>query len=210
MRGQVDLVDDQQVAAGDPRSALARDLVAGGHVDDVDGDVGQFGAEGGRQVVAARFDQDQVQRRKFAAQFGHARQVDAGVLADRRVWAAARLDAHDPLRRQRPGARQELRVFLGVDVVGDGCDVVERRQGAAQPIHQRRLPRANGAADTDAQGTVGAHVRNNLVYCVSCRMAAMSERKHAPPMSSSAASAVSAAMDVSSGASSARMRNPAV
>jgi hypothetical protein len=41
-RGQVDLVDDQQVALHDARAALARDLVAGGHVDDVDGEVRQL------------------------------------------------------------------------------------------------------------------------------------------------------------------------
>ena len=45
--GEVDLVDDQQVAAGDAGAALAGDLVAGGDVDDVDGEVGEFGAEGG-------------------------------------------------------------------------------------------------------------------------------------------------------------------
>ncbi|MNR10442.1 hypothetical protein D3C85_1266940 [compost metagenome] len=38
--GQVDLVDHQEVGLGDSRAALARDLLALGHVDDVDGQVG--------------------------------------------------------------------------------------------------------------------------------------------------------------------------
>ena len=36
MRRQVRLVDDQQVGASDRRAALARDLLAGGDVDDID------------------------------------------------------------------------------------------------------------------------------------------------------------------------------
>src|SRR4051794_12393298 len=58
---QVRLVDHQQVGACDARAALPRDLLAAGDVDDVDGEVGEFGAEGGRQVVAAGFDQQQLQ-----------------------------------------------------------------------------------------------------------------------------------------------------
>src|SRR5688572_14770046 len=51
---QVDLVDDQEVGAGDAGAAFARDLVAGGDVDDIDRQIGQFGREGRRQIVAAR------------------------------------------------------------------------------------------------------------------------------------------------------------
>ena len=127
IRGEVDLVDDQQVAARDAGAALAGDLVAGRNVDDVDRQVRQFGAEGGRQVVAAGFDQDQVEIGKALAQVGDAGEVDRGVLADRGVRAAAGFDAQDAFGRQRAGARQELGVFLGVDVVGDGGDVVGAR-----------------------------------------------------------------------------------
>ena len=51
--GDVDLVDDQQVGFGDTRAAFAGDLVAGGDVDHVQGEVAQFRAEGGGKVVAA-------------------------------------------------------------------------------------------------------------------------------------------------------------
>ena len=39
MRCQVGLVDHEQVALGDAGAALARNLLAGGDVDDVDGEV---------------------------------------------------------------------------------------------------------------------------------------------------------------------------
>ena len=49
MGREVDLVDDQEVGAGDAGAALGRDLVAGRDVDDVDGEVGEL-----REKVAAR------------------------------------------------------------------------------------------------------------------------------------------------------------
>src|ERR1700759_1185367 len=48
----------ERVMAG---PALGRDLVAGGDVDHVDGEVGELGREGGGEVVAAGFDQDEVE-----------------------------------------------------------------------------------------------------------------------------------------------------
>ena len=51
-RRKIDLVDHQQIGAGDAGASFPRDLVAGGDVDDVDREVGEFGAEGGGQVVA--------------------------------------------------------------------------------------------------------------------------------------------------------------
>src|SRR3546814_16406573 len=61
---QIDLVDHKHVRTGYAGPTLARDLVPRRHVDDIDGDVGQLGTEGSRQIVAAAFDQDQVERRK--------------------------------------------------------------------------------------------------------------------------------------------------
>ena len=65
-RREVDLVDDEQVGAGDAGPALARDLVAGGDVDDVDRQVGELGREGRREIVAARFDQHEIEPRETA------------------------------------------------------------------------------------------------------------------------------------------------
>ena len=45
IRREVDLVDHQKVGARDARPALRRDFVAGGDVDDVDGQIGQFRRE---------------------------------------------------------------------------------------------------------------------------------------------------------------------
>ena len=95
--------------AGDARSALARDLVAGGDVDDVDGDVGEFRAKGRRQVVAAGFHEDDSRPGKRALISADRREIDRGVLADRGMRAAAGLDAEDavgPRRRNGSGTRR--------------------------------------------------------------------------------------------------------
>src|SRR5690606_23764823 len=90
-------------------------------------------------------------------------QVDRGVLADGGVRAAAGFDADDALRRQRLVPHQELRVLLGVDVVGDRRDVVAPAQRAAQRQHQCGLAGADGPADAHPE----RHDRKSLEYWVS-------------------------------------------
>ncbi len=195
-----------------PGPALARDLVAGRDVDDVDRDVGELRREGGREIVAAGFDQDHVERREAAVEIGDGGEIDRSVLADRGMRAAAGLDAEDAIGRKRAGARQELGVLLGVDVVGDRGDVVAVAQLLAERVHQRRLAGADGAADADAQGAVGGagHERNSLVYWVSCFMLAMSARKTAPPSASSGRSRVASTTASITGPRPAMMRWPSV
>ena len=53
VRRQIDLIDHQKVRAGDAWPSLGWNLVAGGHVDHIDGQVRKLRREGGRQVVAA-------------------------------------------------------------------------------------------------------------------------------------------------------------
>src|SRR5205823_1771664 len=97
MRGQVRLVDHQQVGPGDAGAALARDLVAARDVDDVDAQVRQLGAEGRGQVVAAALDDDQVQLRELA------RQAVDGVEVDRRVLDAISSSARSRARSTASG-----------------------------------------------------------------------------------------------------------
>ena len=68
VRRQVDLVDDEQIAARHARAALARDLVAAGDVDDVDADVDELGAERRREVVAAGLEEHDLHVRERGAQ----------------------------------------------------------------------------------------------------------------------------------------------
>src|SRR5215813_9350308 len=57
---KVDLVDNEKIGTRDPGASLARDLFATCHIDHVDCQVGKFGTEGRREVVAARLDEAQL------------------------------------------------------------------------------------------------------------------------------------------------------
>ena len=61
MRREINFVDDQQIGARDARPALARDLLALGDIDNIDGEIGEFRTEGRGKVVAAAFDQHQIE-----------------------------------------------------------------------------------------------------------------------------------------------------
>ena len=152
MRRKVNLVDDEQVGAGDAGAALARNLVAARHVNDVDGDVHELGAEGRREVVAAALDEDEFQARQGVLEVRDGLQVHRGVLAYGRVRAAAGLDAAHALGGERPLTDEKLGVLFGVDVVGHHRQVDPRPQLPAQVINQRRLAAAHGAGDADAEG----------------------------------------------------------
>ena len=151
---EIDLVDDQEIGARDAGPALRRNLVAGRDVDDIDREIGKLRRECRGQIVAAGFDQHQIEIGKFLSHVGDRGEIDRGILADRGVRTAAGLDAGDALGRERAGAHQIFGVPLGVDVVGDGGDLVAVAQMLAQRIHQRGLAGADRAADADAQGTV--------------------------------------------------------
>ena len=81
-------------------------------------------AERGGEIVAARFDEDEVELRKARAHLGHGREIDRGILSDRGVRTAAGFHAHDARIRERGGAHQDGGVLLSVDVVGDRTHVV--------------------------------------------------------------------------------------
>src|SRR5262249_52499443 len=110
---------------------------------------------------------------------------------NRRVWAAASFDAHDALRRQRPGTRENQLVFLRVDVVRDHIDVVVVAKALAQRFDERGFAGSNRTADPDAQRLCAgvfdrqrSHERNSRVYWVSCNMDAKSTISAAEPRSS--------------------------
>src|SRR5438552_16645366 len=175
---EVDLVDDEQIGAGDAGPALARDLVPFGYVDDIDGRVHELRAEGGGEVVSSALHEEHLEGGEAAEQLVRRFEVDGGILADGRVWASARLHSHHPFRRQGASSDQELRVFLRIDVVGDHGDVVAIAQTQAERLDEGRLARAYGPADADAKRPgnpwVPAHERKSLISRVACRMPARS------------------------------------
>jgi hypothetical protein len=161
MRGQIGLVDDKQVAFGDAGAAFARDFFASGDVNHVNGQVREFGAEGGGQVVATAFNKHDVGIGKVHQHAVDGLQVDGAVFADGGVRAAAGFHPHDALGWQRAADGEQALVFLGVDVVGDGHQVVLVAHGFAQHFQQGGFAGADRAAYAHAQrGQVFGAVRD--------------------------------------------------
>src|SRR5690606_2859543 len=95
VRGQVGLVDEQQIAGTDRGATLAGNLVPFGDIDDVDVGVHQLGGEGRGEIVAPAFDENELKVRMRFLQLGHRREVHADIVADRGVRASAGFDPTD-------------------------------------------------------------------------------------------------------------------
>src|SRR5690349_2636807 len=63
VRGEIDLVDHEEIRARHARTAFTRDLVTAGDVDDVNRRVDELGAEAGGQIVTTRLEKDDLQIR---------------------------------------------------------------------------------------------------------------------------------------------------
>ena len=152
--GEVDFVDDQEVALGDAGAAFARDFVAAGDVDDLDGEIREFPAEAGGEVVATGLDEEQFGS-ELAVQVFEGEEVGGDVLANGGVRAAAGFDGTDSGGFQGAVADEELSVFAGEDVVGDGAEAQAVAEGEAELEHERGFAAADRTTDTDGEGASG-------------------------------------------------------
>src|SRR5262245_40092278 len=73
IRGEVSLVDDQQIGAGDGGPALPGDLFALADTDRIKGEISKIGGEGRGKIVATRFDEHDIEFRMTAAELGDGR-----------------------------------------------------------------------------------------------------------------------------------------
>ena len=76
MRRKVGLIDHEDIGFGDRRAAFSRNFFARGNVDYINGNVGQFGAECRRQIIAAALNQNDLNVRMPAFHFFNRRQID--------------------------------------------------------------------------------------------------------------------------------------
>ena len=71
------------------------------------------------------------------------------------MGTAARLDAHDPFFGESTGNGQKARVFFGIDVVGNGAEIVSIAEALAKCLCQRGFTGTDGTTNADAEGAVG-------------------------------------------------------
>ncbi|GHU29345.1 hypothetical protein FACS189497_07150 [Betaproteobacteria bacterium] len=150
-RREVDLVDHEQIGAGDARAALARNLVTSGHIDDVNREVGQLRRKRRREIITSRLDKNDLQPRKTPVQPVDGLKIDRGILTDRGMRTAAGLDPEYALRREGFVAGEEFGILCGVNIVGHHRKLVALAQGPAQGQGQRRFAGTHRPADPHAQ-----------------------------------------------------------
>ena len=170
---EVNLVDDEQVGLGDAGAALARDFVPAAHIDDIDGEVCQFRAERGGEVVSAAFHQHQLKAGMAGLKLFNCLNVHGGVFADGGMRAAARFNADDAVGLKGVVTQQKFCILAGINVVGDDSHgaagrlqkLVGNAQG--QPARQRAPEVAHAAKHHDHEGIhnvglaqIGANVGN--------------------------------------------------
>lgn len=91
---QVNLIHNQQITPRNPRSTLPRNLITTRNIDNIDDEVGEFTTVVRREVIAARFDEQQVCR-ELLLEGLQGEQVCGDVFADSGVRAAACFDCAD-------------------------------------------------------------------------------------------------------------------
>jgi len=149
--GEVDFVDHQEIALGDTGAAFARDFVTARDVDDLDGEVGEFAAVAGGEVVAAGLDEEQFGMEALVEIF-EGEEVGGDVLADGCMGTTAGFDGGNAFVGKGVVADEKLAVFLGEDVIGHGAEAQAIAQGEAELEHEGGFAAANGSADADGEG----------------------------------------------------------
>ena len=143
-RRKIDLVDHQKVAAQHARSALARNVVAAGDIDDENPPIDQIEREGRGEIVAAGFEHDQLDAGKLALELVAGGDVERRVFADRRVRAGAGFDGGDARGIDQPGAAQPFGIFLVTRSLVTTARSMPRRVGRDRRSINAVLPEPTG------------------------------------------------------------------
>ena len=149
IRGEICLVDDEQVGAGDARPTLADDVPSPGDVEHEDLRVDERGRERRGEVVPAGLDEHKIQGREILLEVLDREEVHRHVVADRRVRAGAGLDGPDSRGVEHPGGAQHPGVLVGVDVVRHDAEGQLITEFAAQHPDERGLAGAHRPGDTE-------------------------------------------------------------
>ena len=149
---EVGFVDQQQVAGADGWATFAWDFIALGDIDDVDVGVDEFGRKGRREIVAATFDEDELQIGVSIFEIDNGGHVHAGVVADRRVRTASCLDAAHSIGGQDILAQEKFGIFAGVDVIGDDGERDVILEPLAQAQHAHGFSGTYRATNAEAEG----------------------------------------------------------
>ena len=154
VRREIDLVDRPAGRTGARPAPLARNVVAAGDVDHEQPIVDQVERKSRGEIVAAAFDQDQIECPETGLQLVGGLDVQRRILTDRGVRARAGLHCH----ARAPGRSGRCACTRSASSLVTRSLVITARIGAARDeardelLQQRGLARADRPADADARG----------------------------------------------------------
>lgn len=161
--GEVDLVNDEEIAGANRGSTFSWDFVSFGDIDDVNERIDQLWGKGGGEIVAAAFDEQQLETGEFRLQCTTGLLVHRRVVADRGVRTSAGFDSSDPFGRQCRVPNEELSILRAIDVIGHYGHRVTLAQALTELEAKHRLARADWAADADTR-----RARHVVIYDLRC------------------------------------------
>ena len=159
---KVGLVDDQKIAAQDSRAAFARNIVAARDIDHEQPVIDKIEREGRGEIVAAGFDEHEIQLREQASSCSIAWMFRVG---SSRIAVCGQAPVSTAMTRPgsiRPDA-QPFGILVGDEIVGDDGDIdVAGLKAAGSALDKRGLAGSDRSADADAGGSrqrasCGAH-----------------------------------------------------
>lgn len=150
-RGQIRLVDYEQVRLGNAGAAFAWNFVATANVDDLNRVVSQLAAETGGQIIAAGFDEQDI-RLELPMQFFECEQIGGNVLSNGRMWTAARFHCANAVRIECAVLDQKLTVLFRENVVCHRGDAHLLAEPSAKLQHQGSFAAAHRTSDANREG----------------------------------------------------------
>ena len=151
--GKVGLVYHQNIGVRDARPILAGNLVSRRHINHIDKEIDQCGAEGEREVIATRLNQHHIAIGETLLHLLHRRKVHRRIFPDGCVGAGTCLHAHNSLlgKHTLQYATHVLGILGGDDIVGDNQHLMtQRQQSGRDSLYYGSLTRTYGASDANS------------------------------------------------------------
>jgi hypothetical protein len=151
IRRKVNLVDHKKITCSNSRASLTGNLVSFGDVDDEDERVRQLSGEDRRQVITSGFHDYEFEPWEHPLKVRDRAEVRAGIVSNCCVRAAASLNSDDPFERENFAPREELGIFVRVNVVRDDCEVNFGPELAAESLNECRFAGTNRTGDPQSE-----------------------------------------------------------
>ena len=146
---KIALIHDQQITARNPWPPLPGHLIPPRHINHIHNKIRQLPRVVRRQIIAPRFNEQQIAPSELGVQLLQRRQVRRDILPHSGVRASSRLNGADARGGEGRVPVQKFCVFACEDVVGDGGYVVGFAEVEEEGEKKGGFAGADGAAEKE-------------------------------------------------------------